>query len=49
MKALSMENESCNTVEIAKAILKCPYFWSSADKLFEIVEFKERYQSIVNI
>jgi hypothetical protein len=49
MKALSMEMEGSTTIETAKAILKCPYFWSSADKLFEIVEFKERYQSIVNI
>lgn len=37
MKALSMEIEDANVVKIAKSILKCPYFWSSADKLFEIV------------
>lgn len=47
MKAISMETEGNR--ETVKRILKCPYFWSSTDKLFELVEFKERYQSNINI
>lgn len=35
MKAISMETEG--NKETVKRILKCPYFWSSTDKLFELV------------
>jgi hypothetical protein len=35
MKAISMETEGNR--EVVKRILKCPYFWSSTDKLFELV------------
>lgn len=44
-----MEIEPGNVRETVAKILKCPYFWSSTDKLFEIVEFKERYHSLINI
>lgn len=49
MKSVSLENDPNDFKLVVEKILKCPYFWSYTDKSFEIVEFKERYQSMVNV
>lgn len=37
MKALSLEQEDGSLEATYKNILKCPYFWSTTEKFYELV------------